>query len=99
MRRVVALRALVARAGEGAFLLRVLAEHNLGRLAMRTDEATQRALKDGGARSSAVQLLNQQGIQKFTNAFLMMVLLGNLALLIKDAHSQVSSQATAVINT
>ena len=49
-RRVVALRALVARAGEGAFLLRVLAEHNLGRLAMRTDEATQRALKDGGAR-------------------------------------------------
>ncbi len=51
--RVAALRALVARAAEGAFLLRVLAEHNVGRLAARCDEATQRALREGGARAHA----------------------------------------------
>ena len=51
-RRVVALRGLVARAAEGAFLLRILSEHNLGRLAARCDEATQRALRDGGAYQS-----------------------------------------------
>ena len=53
-RRVAALRALVARTAEGAFLLRSLAEHNLGRLAARTDEATQRALRDGGASNCPV---------------------------------------------
>ena len=52
-----ALRGLVARAAEGAFLLRILAEHNLGRLAARCDEATQRALRDGGALRVRVRVL------------------------------------------
>ncbi|CAL8471349.1 g10891 [Coccomyxa elongata] len=45
--RVGAVRALVARAAEGCFLLRALGDHNLGRLAARCDDAGQRALRDG----------------------------------------------------
>lgn len=40
------MRAMVARAAEGCFLLRSLADHNLGRLAARCDETTQRALRE-----------------------------------------------------
>lgn len=40
------MRALVARAAEGCFLLRALGDHNLGRLAARCDEGTQRILRD-----------------------------------------------------
>lgn len=45
--RVGAVRALVARAAEGCFLLRTLGDHNLGRLAARCDDSTQRSLRDG----------------------------------------------------
>lgn len=44
--RVGAVRALVARAAEGCFLLQKLGDHNLGRLAARCDDATQRSLRD-----------------------------------------------------
>ena len=45
-RRVSGLRALVTRAAEGTFLIRLLSEHNLGRLAARSDEGIQRALRE-----------------------------------------------------
>ncbi len=44
--RVSGLRALVTRAAEGTFLIRLLFEHNLGRLTMRSDESIRRALRE-----------------------------------------------------
>lgn len=44
--RVSGLRGLVTRAAEGAFLIRLLSEHNLGRLAARSDEGIRRALRE-----------------------------------------------------
>ena len=44
--RVGVLRALVTRAAEGTFLIRLLSEHSLGRLAARSDESIQRALRE-----------------------------------------------------
>ena len=44
--RVSGLRALVTRAAEGTFLIRLLCEHNLGRLAARSDEGVRRALSE-----------------------------------------------------
>ena len=44
--RVSGLRALVTRAAEGTFLIRLLSEHNLGRLTMRSDESIRRALRE-----------------------------------------------------
>ncbi len=45
-RRVSGLRALVTRAAEGTFLIKLLFEHNLGRLAARSDESIRRALRE-----------------------------------------------------
>ena len=45
-RRVSGLRALVTRAAEGTFLIRLLSEHNLGRLALRSDEGVRRTLRE-----------------------------------------------------
>ena len=36
----------MTRAAEGTFLIRLLAEHNLGRLALRSDEGVRRALRE-----------------------------------------------------
>ena len=44
--RVSGLRALVTRAAEGTFLIRLLSEHNLGRLAARSDEHIRCALRE-----------------------------------------------------
>ena len=36
----------MTRAAEGTFLIRLLSEHNLGRLALRSDEGIRRALRE-----------------------------------------------------
>eukprot|EP00887_Chlorella_sp_A99_P007116 scaffold2.g7116.t1 len=45
LRRAAGVRALVARAAESAFLLRVLVEHNIGRLAARMEESLRQQLR------------------------------------------------------
>ncbi|PRW05942.1 nuclear pore complex Nup155 isoform B [Chlorella sorokiniana] len=45
LKRTEAVRALVARAAQACFLLRVLAEHNLGRMAARLDEPARAQLR------------------------------------------------------